>query len=215
MEKTLVIEGNIKEIEKRRYSSMGIENLEIKEGVEVIGEDAFFGNNIRKVYLPKSIKKVGDFAFIHNKVEELTFHNNGIKFGRECFSLMSEAYFGGDIDDDCEFVDARYSPIKKLTIIDGDYKILSEIVYYITSKIHSVIGIYNPYGYVQKIDIVNNNISVYEILKIEELANKCSHIRINIIRNNVLIFTNQNDLLTEEQKVLKKDLKDKIIKKLR
>ena len=39
MEKTLVVEGNVIEIERSKYSSMEIENLEIKEGVIIIGEN--------------------------------------------------------------------------------------------------------------------------------------------------------------------------------
>ena len=187
MEKTLVVEGNVIEIERSKYSSMEIENLEIKEGVIIIGERAFFGNNIKKVYLPKSVKKVGDAAFMHNGVEELTFHNNGIEFGEECFSLMREA----ENYEDCPSGFVTYSPIQKLTIIDGDYVILFKIL--CTAYAH------NLFSRVQQINIVNNNMGVFELTEIKELANKYPKIKINIIRNNVLIFTNQNDLLTEEQ----------------
>lgn len=179
--------NNIQIIEDDQYRSMGIESFEIKEGVQIIGERAFFGNKIKKVYLPKSVKKVGDAAFMHNGVEELTFHNNGIEFGEECFSLMREA----ENYEDCPSGFVIYSPIQKLTIIDGDYVILFKIL--CTAYAH------NLFSRVQQINIVNNNMGVFELTKIKELANKYPYIRINIIRNNVLIFTNQNDLLTEEQ----------------
>ena len=179
--------NNIQIIEDDQYRSMGIESFEIKEGVEIIEERAFFGNNIKKVYLPKSVKKVGDAAFMHNGVEELTFHNNGIEFGEECFSLMREA----ENYEDCPSGFVTYSPIQKLTIIDGDYVILFKIL--CTAYAH------NLFSRVQQINIVNNNMGVFELTEIKELANKYPKIKINIIRNNVLIFTNQNDLLIEEQ----------------
>ncbi len=193
MEKTLVVEGNVKEIERSKYSSMEIENLEIKEGVEIIGERAFFDNNIKKVSLPKSVKKVGDLAFMHNGVEELTFYNNGIEFGKKCFALETECYYGF-VHENCpgEVCSEYYSPIQKLTIIDGDYKILSLIAWHKNPENYSLRGC-SLYNNVQEVNLVNDNINLYEVLKIKELANKYPYIRINIIRNNVLIFTNQNE----------------------
>lgn len=193
MEKTLVVEGNVKEIERSKYSSMEIENLEIKEGVEIIGERAFFDNNIKKVSLPKSVKKVGDLAFMHNGVEELTFYNNGIEFGKKCFALETECYYGF-VHENCpgEVCSEYYSPIQKLTIIDGDYKILSLIAWHKNPENYSLRGC-SLYNNVQEVNLVNDNINLYEILEIKELANKYPNIRINLIRNNVLIFTNQNE----------------------
>ena len=198
--------NNIQIIEDDQYRSKGIESFEIKKGVQIIGERAFFGNNIKKVYLPKSVKKVGDAAFMHNGVEELTFHNNGIEFGEECFSLMREA----ENYEDCPSGFVTYSPIQKLTIIDGDYVILFKIL--CTAYAH------NLFSRVQQIKIVNNNISLLDLLKMERLALTHQNINIEIINKNISIFDNQNknqnDLLDEEliKKVLKKQ--KKLFKKL-
>ena len=181
MEKTLVVEGNVKEIERSKYSSMEIENLEIKEGVEIIGERAFFGNKIKKVYLPKSVKKVYDSAFMDNKVEELTFYNNGIEFGNECFSLSEVCFDNIKIKRPLEGFDfVRYSPIKKITIIDGDYEILSKILY----SFHDLLS------NVRQINIVNNNISISDAIKIRKFAYTygLSGIKINLICNNIEII---------------------------
>ena len=180
MEKTLVVEGNVKEIERSKYSSMEIENLEIKEGVEIIGRRAFFDNKIKKVYLPKSVKKVDDSAFMDNKVEELTFYNNGIEFGNECFSLSEVCSDNTKINRPLEGFDfVHYSPIKKITIIDGDYEILSKILY----SFHALLS------NLQQINIVNNNISISDALKIRKFTYTYkSVIKINLICNNVKII---------------------------
>ena len=185
MEYTVVIKSSDREVSKGQYRSEKIRNLEIEEGVEIIGEEAFLGNEIKKLYLPKSIKKVGPRAFMDNEIKELTFYNNGIEFGLDSFCCTKEVYYSY-ISELCSggFEYCDYCPISKITIIDGDSNILNKI--------------YKNYSdSLREINIVNNSISLSEIRKIKEVVckNSIKNIKVNIIRNNVTVFANQTESL--------------------
>ena len=187
MEYTVVIKSSDREVSKGQYRCARIRNLEIEEGVEIIGEEAFFGNVIKKLYLPKSIKKIGPRAFMDNEIKELTFYNNGIEFGLDSFCCTKEVYYSY-VSEFCPggFEYCDYCPISKITIIDGDSNILNKI--------------YKNYHYrdnLREINIVNNSINLSEIRKIKEVVCKNSNenIKVNIIRNNATVFTNQTESL--------------------
>lgn len=200
MESKKVINITDKEILNKQYKYAGIENLEIEEGVETIGEEAFSNNKITKLKLPKSIKKVGDYAFAFNKVKELTFYNTGIKFGLKCFCCTKECYYGY-VNECCQgdIVYEDYSPISKVTIIDGNYKSFIDIIDCIFPDLFEIINGYNIFRFVREINIVNDNISLDDIKKISESALKHPNIKVNIFRNNTLIFTNQTLSVYGEQ----------------
>ncbi len=155
MGKTLVVKENA--ISDYKYDGQDIENLILEEGILYIGRGAFRRNNIKKLYLPKSIKKIDAGAFHLNPLTEVIFYNNGAEFCSFCF--------GGNI--------------KKITIIDCDYKFLFILFKRVTSgqyKFDHFLGI-------KEINIVNDKLNLIEKLKIKYISSKYSKININVLQN--------------------------------
>lgn len=152
MGKTLVVKGQV--VGEYKYEGQNIENLILEEGLLYICQGAFRHNNIRKLYLPKSVKKVENRAFYFNPFTEVIFYNNGVEFEGYCFSVN----------------------LKKITIIDGDYKFLYN---FINRKIDYADNFLN----VNEINIVNDKLSFIEKLKIKYLASKYPEIKINILQD--------------------------------
>ena len=151
MGKTLVVKGQI--VGKYKYDNKNIENLILEEGLLYIEYGAFEGNNIKKLYLPKSVKKVNSRAFDFNPLTEIIFYNNGIKFDAYCLSVN----------------------VKKITIIDCDYK-------YLYNFIMQKIGYYN-WLHVKEINIVNDKLNFIEKLKMKYFASIYPNIKINILQD--------------------------------
>lgn len=151
MGKTLVVKEQI--VGKYKYANKNIENLILEEGLLYIEYGAFEGNNIKKLYLPKSVKKVNSRAFDFNPLTEVIFYNNGAEFCSFCFSLN----------------------VKKITIIDCDYK-------YLYNFIMQKIGYYN-WLHIKEINIVNDKLNFIEKLKIKYFASIYPNIKINILQN--------------------------------
>ena len=150
MGKTLVVKGQV--VGKYKYANKNIENLILEEGLLYIEYGAFEGNNIKKLYLPKSVKKVNSRAFDFNPLTEVIFYNNGAEFCSFCFSLN----------------------VKKITIIDCDYK-------YLYNFIMRKIGYYN-WLHIKEINIVNDKLNFIEKLKIKYFASIYPNIKINILQ---------------------------------
>lgn len=165
MGKTLVVKGQV--VGGYKYDNKNIENLILEEGLLYIGYGAFAHNNIKKLYLPKSVKKVGSRAFNFNPLIEVIFYNNGIKFEDVCFSTN----------------------VKKITIIDCDYKYLYDFVL-------EKIGYYDIWSHVKEINIVNNKLSFIEKLKIKYLASIYPEIKINILQD-----INLDDFIKQETSI--------------
>ncbi len=152
MGKTLVVKGQV--VGEYKYEGQNIENLILEEGLLYICQGAFRHNNIRKLYLPKSVKKVENRAFHFNPFTEVIFYNNGVEFEGYCFSVN----------------------LKKITVIDCDYKFLYN---FINRKIDYADNFLN----VNEINIVNDKLSFIEKLKIKYLASKYPEIKINILQD--------------------------------
>ena len=57
-------------------SGMGINSVELPDTLEIVGRDAFYGNNLKSLVIPKSVKEIGYDAFANNKLQSVTFEGN-------------------------------------------------------------------------------------------------------------------------------------------
>lgn len=65
--------NRIKSILENTFSNIGIEVLELPEGLEFIESNGFFGNKIREVYFPSSIQILEQWCFNYNPLEKVVF----------------------------------------------------------------------------------------------------------------------------------------------
>ena len=57
-------------------SGMGINSVELPDTLEIVGRDAFYGNNLKSLVIPKSVKEIGYNAFANNELQSVTFEGN-------------------------------------------------------------------------------------------------------------------------------------------
>ena len=57
-------------------SGMGINSVEFPDTLEIVGRDAFYGNNLKSLVIPKSVKEIGYNAFANNELQSVTFEGN-------------------------------------------------------------------------------------------------------------------------------------------
>lgn len=65
----------------------GLDSLIISEGVETIGDYAFFRCYLNYLYLPNTIKYIGTYAFNDNNIKSLKIPNSITHIGTDAFSL--------------------------------------------------------------------------------------------------------------------------------
>lgn len=67
----VVLPSSLKRIERRAFTSCGkLKKINFPDGLEYIGEDAFWGAGVEKIWLPDSVKFVGDHAFAGSQCVE-------------------------------------------------------------------------------------------------------------------------------------------------
>lgn len=76
---------NEKIITSNTFMNSNIEEV-ILEGVEVIEEYAFYGNNIKKLDCPNNLKYIGRYAFSHNKIENINLNEELYMIDDRAFS---------------------------------------------------------------------------------------------------------------------------------
>ena len=152
MGKTLVVKGNT--VGEYKYENQNIENLNLEEGLLYIGRCAFRYNNIKKLYLPKSVRKIEAGAFHRNPLTEVIFYNNGAEIAGHCFGPY----------------------VEKVTIIDCNYKFLLNFF-----KQNN--NFFDHFLFIKEINIINDKLSFIEKLKIKYLASKYPNIEINILQD--------------------------------
>lgn len=147
MGRTLVVKGN--SVVDYKYCEQNIENLILEEGLHFIGRYAFFRNNIRKLYLSKSVKRICTRSFDKNPLKELVIHNTDINIGAN-----------------------NFSEVEKITIIDGDY---NSVVNLIIKRDDC------NFGNVKIINIVNPELSLIEKMKIKFLIRHYNNLFVNYL----------------------------------
>ena len=152
MGKTVVVKDTYV-IKKGKYEEQKIDTLILEEPIEIFNEYAFYNNNIKILYLPKSVRIVGYAAFAGNPIERLIFYNNEIKF-------ETTNFYG----------------IDEITVIDGDYNFLFDFLNSLTDPFFNFRG-------TNTLNIVNNKLSFIEKLKIKYLASIYPEIKINILQD--------------------------------
>ena len=147
MGKTVVVKGDVHEVYHSSFLLQKIDNLIIEDGVETLECYAFAKNNIRKLYLPKSVKIIKANCFNGNPITELIIHNNNIKI-----------------------YNYNFSEVEKVTIIDGNYD--------------SVVNLITNYDFnsVREINIVNQKLSFTEKMKIKFLIRHYDNIFVNFLK---------------------------------
>lgn len=159
-----------------------IENLILEEGLYQIGKYAFSRNNIRKLYLPKSVKYIGTGCFDKNPLKELVIHNTDIDIGAN-----------------------NFSEVEKITIIDGDY---NSVVNLIIKRDDC------NFGNVKIINIVNSELSFREKIKIKFLIRHYNNLFVNYLKEFDLeefLKPDSNKFTDNDDKEIE-DLLDKIRK---
>lgn len=180
MGRTLVVKGN--SVVDYKYCEQNIENLILEEGLHFIGRYAFFRNNIRKLYLSKSVKRIGTGCFDKNPLKELVIHNTDINIG-----------------------DNNFSEVEKITIIDGDY---NSVVNLIIKRDDC------NFGNVKIINIVNPELSLIEKMKIKFLIRHYNNLFVNYLNEFDLekFLKPDSDNFTDNDDKEIEDLLDKIRK---
>lgn len=83
----LVVEGNISNIPSRLFINMLLESVTLSEGVNSIGERAFWGNRkLTSVTLPKSLTSIGNYAFYNTGLKTITLPANLQTIGYYAFA---------------------------------------------------------------------------------------------------------------------------------
>ena len=74
----LVLDNEVKSIDKRQYYNKGIKEIVLNDDLEIIEDSAFKGNKLTNIKLNSSLKIVGNSAFSDNKLENVEF-NEGLE----------------------------------------------------------------------------------------------------------------------------------------
>lgn len=93
----VTIPSSVKRIEASAFfgstSKFWLKTLNLSEGLEYIGQSAFYGNGIENLVIPASVDSIGNSAFIYSpKMKTITF-NEGLTFiGNGAFASGTWAY---------------------------------------------------------------------------------------------------------------------------
>ena len=74
----LVLDNEVKSIDKRQYYNKGIKEIVLNDDLEIIEDSAFKGNKLTNIKLNSSLKIVGNSAFSDNKLKNVEF-NEGLE----------------------------------------------------------------------------------------------------------------------------------------
>ncbi|WP_026835479.1 leucine-rich repeat domain-containing protein [Eubacterium xylanophilum] len=90
--KKLVIPGTVKRLDSESLSCCKkLKELIINSGVKILGKEFLAGNdNLREIFLPKTLNKIAKEAFIGCGLEKLTIPLNVSKIGNGAFSGMDK-----------------------------------------------------------------------------------------------------------------------------
>lgn len=186
MGKTVVIKNDVLEVYASSFLFQKIDNLVIEDGVEILGFCAFARNNIRKLYLPKSIKAIKNGCFDKNPITELIVHNTNIQIGNY-----------------------NFINVEKITIIDGNYDSVVNLIIKIN-------GYNSNFSNVRQINVVNSNLSFIEKMKIKFFIRHYDNIFVNFSQKIDLdeflkpnfksdeLCKNANDVYEEVESLLNK-----------
>lgn len=81
--KEVNLPNNIKEISG--FNQTGIEEVELPQGLEVIGVNAFFGSELKNISIPDTVNEIKNGAFRSNSIEEVVIPKNVVVIGNNSF----------------------------------------------------------------------------------------------------------------------------------
>lgn len=80
-----IVYGIEPHIKREEFAFIQREEVELKEGIEVIGNSAFYSNGLKKIVFPNTLKIIEDKAFYCNRLTELFMPNTVEYIGESCF----------------------------------------------------------------------------------------------------------------------------------
>lgn len=86
--------NNKYEIRKVKCDSkpIGITSVVLPEGLEFIGDGAFYQNNLKTVTIPSTVTEIGWDAFAHNQLQTVTFKGDKSKINIHCEAFKGEKH---------------------------------------------------------------------------------------------------------------------------
>lgn len=124
---SMTIGAPFKRIGKYAIGSMALKDVTIKEGIEEIGENAFFNcSGIEKITLPNSLKKIEKRAFYGAKITEITIPDGVEEIPYEVFyscDQLQNVNLPANLKVIGEGVFERCFALNNITIPDGTQKI--------------------------------------------------------------------------------------------
>ncbi len=82
----------IKKITGIPYVPIGIISVVLPEGLENIGNYAFYQNNLKTVTIPSTVTKIGGRAFAENQLQSVIFKGDKSKIEFGCYSFIGEKH---------------------------------------------------------------------------------------------------------------------------
>lgn len=71
---------------------IGITSVVLPEGLEFIGDGAFYQNNLKTVTIPSTVTEIGWDAFAHNQLQTVTFKGDKSKINIHCEAFKGEKH---------------------------------------------------------------------------------------------------------------------------
>lgn len=197
MKRVLIVEGTNKVIKDREYESQNIEILILKEGIVKIGKKAFFNNDIKKLFLPKSLEEIDYDSIDGNNIEELIIYSNFTDF--KAINPSDILYERNHL---FPIINYRFLKVKTLTIIDADYN-------YLKLFFNNYVNLFYK-DCLNKIIVINPKLSLIEKIAIKKLC-KSKNITVEFSDNSYLDnFLNTDNLIDNQDE----DQVNKLINKI-
>lgn len=155
MGRTLVIDGNNQIIKEKQYANQDIEILVLKEGVCELKTRAFEDNNIKKLFIPKSLTEFGYGAIYGRNIKELIIYNGFDNF-EKINPCILDRFFSPDPSSNIKLL-----TVEELTIIDANYE-------YILKFVNKYIKEFEK-GSIKKVIVVNPNLSIFERIEFRNI----------------------------------------------
>lgn len=117
-------------IKREEYAFSTKEEVELKDGIEEIGNSAFYSNGLKKVVFPNTLKRIEDKAFYFNNLKELFMPDSVEYIGECCFSqnFLNDVKLSNSLKiiSDMSFENNK---IKKIELTDSIIKVGKKTFY--------------------------------------------------------------------------------------
>lgn len=84
--KEITLPTTMKVIGEKACYDLSLSKIELNEGLEVIGEEAFAGTWLKSIVMPSTLKSIGNCAFQHSDLETVVLNEGLEEIGHSVFS---------------------------------------------------------------------------------------------------------------------------------